>query len=152
MQKEKELKELLAKTEDPEKKKMIKGKLTTIQQAKESAGWVEAEPKMISEEKYASETKKIKTLLENTDDPKKQELLKARLHDLQEMKTKGWVKPNGNDNEKTVNEKIDYEKQALILKGMLEKEKDPEKKKQIKAKLAKLKELAEKEKAGKKVK
>ncbi len=152
MQKEKELKDLYAKTEDPEKKKMIKAKLVEIQQAKENAGWAEVEPKIISEEEYASETKKIKTLLENTEDPQKQELLKAKLHDLQEMKTKGWVKPNGNDSEKTVNEKIDYEKQALILKELLEKEKDPEKKKQIKAKLAKLKELAEKEKAGKKVK
>lgn len=152
MQKEKELKELYAKTEDPEKKKMIKEKLVEIQQAKKNGGWVEVEPKIISEEEYASETKKIKTLLENTEDPKKQELLKARLHDLQEMKTKGWVKPDDNGNEKYEKEKIDYEKQALILKELLEKEKDPEKKKQIKAKLAKLKELAEKEKAGKKVK
>ncbi len=152
MEKEKELKELYEKTEDPEKKKMIKGKLAEIQQAKKNDGWVEAELKIISEKEYADQTKKIKTMLEETEDPNKQEMLKAKLKDLQEMKAQGWVKPDGNDYEKTDNEKIDYEKQALILRELFEKEKDPEKKKQIKAKLAKLKELAEKEKGSKKVK
>jgi hypothetical protein len=142
--KEKELKELLAKTEDAEKKKMIKEKLVEIQEAKEKEGWVEAEngPKIISEKEYLDTTKKIKTLLGTTEDPKKREELKAKLKDLQEMKTKGLVKPTD----------IDYEKEAQILKKMYETEKDPEKKKIIEEKLAKLKELMAKEKANKKLK
>lgn len=140
MQKEKELKELYAKTEDPEKKKMIKNKLAEIQQAKENEGWVENGPKIISEQEYLDQTKKIKILLETTEDPKKRKELNAKLHDLQEMKSKGLVKPTN----------IDYEKEALMLKEMYAKEKDPEKKKIIKEKLAKLKELITKEKANKK--
>ena len=142
MLKEKELKELYAKTEDPEKKKMIKDKLEEIQKAKENGGWVENGPKIISEKEYLDTTKKIKTLLETTEDPKKREELKAKLKDLQEMKTKGLVKPAN----------IDYEKEAQILKKMYETEKDPEKKKIIEEKLAKLKELMAKEKANKKLK
>jgi hypothetical protein len=56
------------------------------------------------------------------------------------MKTKGLVKPTN----------INYEKEAQILKKMCEKEKDPEKKKIIKEKLAKLKQMAAKEKSKKK--
>ena len=140
--KEKELKELYAKTDDPEKKKMIKAKLVEIQKAKQAEGWVENGPKIISEKEYVDMTKKIKTLLETTENPKKREELKAKLKDLQEMKTKGLVKPTN----------IDYEKEALILKEMYEKEKDPEKKKLIKEKLIQLKELAAKEKEKKVVK
>jgi hypothetical protein len=139
MLKEKELKELYAKTDNPEKKKVIKDKLVEIQEAKKNEGWVENGPKIISEKEYVDETKKIKTLLETTEDPKKQEELKAKLKDLQEMKTKGLVKPTN----------IDYEKEALMLKEKYEKEKDPKKKKLIKEKLAKLKELAAKEKEKK---
>ena len=142
MQKEKELKELYAKTEDPEKKKIIKNKLAEIQQAKENGEWAENGPKIISEKEYEETTKKIKTLLANTDDPKKQKELKAKLQDLQEMKSKGLVKPTN----------IDLEEQALMLKEMYAKEKDPEKKKIIEEKLAKLKELIAKEKANKKEK
>lgn len=142
MLKEKELKELYEKTDDPEKKKMIKEKLVEIQQAKKNEGWVENGPKIISEKEYVETTKKIETLLETTEDPKKREQLKAKLKELQEMKTKGLVKPTN----------IDYEKEAQILKEKYEKEKDPEKKKIIEEKLAKLKELAAKEKANKKVK
>jgi len=140
MLKEKELKELYAKTEDAEKKKMIKEKLAKIQQAKENEGWVENGPKIISEKEYVDTTKKIKTLLETTEDPKKREQLNAKLKDLQEMKSKGLVKPTD----------IDYEKEAQILKEMYEKEKDPEKKKIIKEKLAKLQKLAAKEKEDRK--
>jgi hypothetical protein len=141
LQKEKELKELYAKTEDPEKKKMIKEKLAKIQQAKENGGWVENGPTIISEKEYTEKTKKIKTLLESTEDPKVKKELKAKLKELEEMKANGFVKPTN----------IDYEKEALILKEKYEKEKDPEKKKLIKEKLAKLKELAAKEKSKKKV-
>ena len=140
MKKEQELKELYAKTDDPEKKKMIKDKLAEIQKAKKKEGWEENGPITISEKEYVDTTKKIKTLLDNTEDPKKQKELKAKLKDLQEMKTKGLVKPTN----------INYEKGAQILKEMYEKEKDPEKKKLIKEKLAKLKEMAAKEKANKK--
>ena len=141
LQKEKDLKELYAKTDDPEKKKMIKEKLAEIQQAKKNEGWVKAEngPKTISEKEYVDMTTKIKTLLENTEDPKKRKELKAKLKELEEMKENGLVKPTN----------IDYEKEALILKEMYEKEKDPEKKQKIKEKLAKLKELAAKEKEKK---
>lgn len=137
--KEKELKELYEKTDDPEKKKMIKNKLEEIQQAKETEGLVENGPKIISEKEYVDTTKKIETLLETTEDPKKREELEAKLKDLQEMKTKGLVKPTD----------IDYEKEAQILKEKYEKEKDPEKKKLIKEKLVQLKELAAKEKEKK---
>ena len=140
MKKEQELKELYAKTDDPEKKKMIKDKLAEIQKAKKKEGWEENGPITISEKEYVDTTKKIKTLLDNTEDPKKQKELKTKLKDLQEMKTKGLVKPTN----------INYEKEAQILKEMYEKEKDPEKKKLIKEKLAKLKEMAAKEKANKK--
>jgi len=138
--KEKELKELYAKTEDAEKKKKIKQKLMQIQQLKETEGLVENGPRTISEKEYVDTTKKIKTLLETTEDPKKRKELKNKLKDLQEMKTKGLVKPT----------KINFEKEAQILKEMYEKEKDPEKKKLIKEKLAQLKELAAKEKEKKK--
>ena len=137
---EKELKELYAKTEDAEKKKMIKQKLAKIQQLKETEGLGENGPRTISEKEYVDTTKKIKTLLETTEDPKKRKELKNKLKDLQEMKTKGLVKPT----------KINFEKEAQILKEMYEKEKDPEKKKLIKEKLAQLKELAAKEKEKKK--
>lgn len=140
MLKEKELKELYAKTEDAEMKKKIKQKLVQIQQAKETEGWVENGPKIISEKEYIDTTKKIKILLETTEDPKKRKELKNKLKDLQEMKTKGLVKPTN----------INYEKEAQILKEMYEKEKDPEKKKLIKEKLAQLKDMAAKEKAKKK--
>jgi hypothetical protein len=140
--KEKELKELYAKTEDAEKKKMIKQKLAKIQQLKETEGLVENGPRTISEKEYVDKTKKIKTLLETTEDPKKRKELKNKLKDLQEMKTKGLVKPT----------KINFEKEAQILKEMYAKEKDPEKKKIIEEKLAKLKELMANEKAKKKVK
>ena len=140
MKKEKELKELYAKTEDPEKKKMIKNKLAEIQKAKEKNGWVENGPKTISAKEYTEKTNKIKTLLETTEDPKVRKELKAKLKELEEMKDNGLVKPTN----------IDYEKEALILKEMYEKEKDPEKKKQIKEKMVQLKELAAKEKAKKK--
>lgn len=139
MLKEKELKELYTKTEDPEKKKAIKAKLAEIQKAKENEGSAENGPKIISEKEYVDATNKIKELLKNTEDPKKIEVLKAKLQDLQEMKSKGLVKPNG----------MDYEKEAQILMQKLEAEKDPEKKKLIKQKLAKLKELAAKEKEKK---
>jgi beta-lactamase regulating signal transducer with metallopeptidase domain len=140
MEKEKELKELYEKTDNPEKKKIIKEKLAEIQQAMEKDGLVEENgPKIISEKEYEETTNKIKTMLETTEDPKKREQLEAKLKDLQEMKTKGLVKPTN----------IDYEKEALILKEMYEKEKDPEKKKMIKEKLVKLKELAAKEKEKK---
>lgn len=140
MQKEKELKDLLAKTEDAEKKNMIKKKLQEIQKAKEKEGWAENGPTIISEKEYEDATKKIKTLLETTEDPEKREMLKAKLQELQEMKTKGLVKPTN----------IDYEKEAQILKEKYAAEKDPEKKKLIKEKLAKLKELMAKEKTNKK--
>jgi len=139
MKKEQELKELYEKTDDPEKKKMIKQKLAEIQMAKEKEGWAKSPPKIISEKEYVEKTKKIKTVLETTEDPKKRKELKNKLKDLQEMKTKGLVKPTN----------INFEKEALILKVMYEKEKDPEKKKLIKEKLAKLKELAAKEKEKK---
>ena len=142
MKKEQELKELLAKTENAEKRKMIKQKLAEIQMAKEKEGWAKSPPKIISEKEYVEKTKKIKTVLETTEDPKKRKELKNKLKDLQEMKTKGLVKPTN----------INYEKEAQILKKMYEKEKDPEKKKIIEEKLAKLKQLAAQEKAKKKVK
>jgi hypothetical protein len=138
--KEKELKELYEKIEDAEKKKLIEKELANIQKLKEAKGWIETKPKTISEKEYVDATKKIKTLLETTEDPKKKEELKAKLKDLQEMKSKGLVKPTN----------IDYEKEAQILKEMYEKEKDPEKKKIIEEKLSKLKELMAKEKANKK--
>jgi len=140
MKKEQELKELLAKTNDPEKKKMIKDKLEQIQQAKKKEGWVENGPATISEKEYADKTKKIKTLLETTEDPKARKELKLKLKELKEMKENGLVKPTN----------IDYEKEALILKKMYEKEKDPEKKKKIKEKLAQVEQMAAKEKAKKK--
>jgi hypothetical protein len=139
---EKKLKELYAKIEDAEKKKLIEKELAQIQKLKEAEGWVENGPRTISEKEYVDATKKIKTLLETTEDPKKREELKVKLKDLQEMKSKGLVKPTN----------IDYEKEALILKEMFEKEKDPEKKKLIEEKLVQLKEMAAKEKAKKKVK
>ena len=141
MKKEQELKELYAKTDDPEKKKMIKDKLAEIQKAKKKEGWEENGPITISEKEYADTTKKIETLIETTEDPKKRKELKLKLKDLQEMKEKGLVKPT----------KINIEKEAQILKKMYEKEKDPEKKKIIEEKLAKLKELMAKEKAKKKL-
>jgi beta-lactamase regulating signal transducer with metallopeptidase domain len=140
VKKEKELKELYAKTTDPEKKKIIKEKLAEIQKAKEKNGWVENGPKTISAKEYTEKTDKIKKLLETTEDPKARKELKAKLKELQEMKENGLVKPTN----------IDYEKEALILKEMYEKEKDPEKKKKIKEKLAQLKQLAAKEKSKKK--
>ena len=142
IQKEKELKELYAKTDDPEKKKMIGNKLEEILKAKKNGGWAENGPTILSEKEYANKTEKIKALLETTEDPKKRKQLKSELNKLQELKTNGFVKPDN----------IDYEKEALILREMLEKEKDPEKKKIIKEKLAKLKVLAAKEKSNKKVK
>ena len=138
--KEKELEELYAKTDDPEKKKLIKKELAQIQKVKEAQGWEENGPTIISEKEYADKTDKIKKLLETTEDPKTRKELELKLKELQEMKEKGFVKPTN----------IDFEKEALILKEMYEKEKDPEKKKKIKEKLAKLKELAAKEKAKKK--
>jgi hypothetical protein len=142
MKKEQELKELYEKTDDPEKKKMIKDKLEEIQNAKKKEGWEENGPIIISEKEYADKAKKIKTLLETTEDPKVQKELELKLKNLEEMKKKGMVKPT----------KIDYEKEALILKEMYDKEKDPEKKKKIKEKLDQLKQTAAKEKAKKKEK
>lgn len=138
--KEQELKELYEKTDDPEKKKIIKQKLAEIQMAKEKEGWTKSPPKIISEKEYVEKTKKIKSLLATAEDPKIQKELKAKLKDLQEMKNKGLVKPTN----------INYEKEAQILKKMYEKEKDPEKKKKIKEKLDQLKQMAAKEKAKKK--
>ncbi len=140
MKKEQELKELYEKTDDPEKKKMIKQKLAEIQMAKEKEGWTKSPPKIISEKEYVEKTKKIKSLLATAEDPKIQKELKAKLKDLQEMKTKGLVKPTN----------INYEKEAQILKKMYEKEKDPEKRKKIKEKLDHLKQMAAKEKSKKK--
>ena len=140
--KEKELKVLYSKTDDPKKKKMIEEKLKEIQQAKENGGGIENGPTAISEKEYVDTTKKIETLLETTEDPKKRKELKLKLKDLQEMKEKGLVKPTN----------INFEKEAQILKKMYEKEKDPEKKKLIEEKLAQLKERAAKEKEKKKVK
>ncbi|UCE40685.1 MAG: hypothetical protein JSV17_14745, partial [Candidatus Aminicenantes bacterium] len=140
MKKEQELKELLAKTENAEKRKMIKDKLKEIQKAKKEAGWEENGPVTISEKEYVDKTNKIKKLLETTEDPKVKKELKAKLKDLEEMKKNGLVKPTN----------IDYEKEALILKEMYAKEKDPEKKKKIKEKLEQLKQMAAKEKAKKK--
>lgn len=139
MAKEKELKELYARTDDPEKKKVIKEKLAEIQQAKENEGGVENGPKIISEKEFEETIQKIKTMLETTENPEKRKQLEDKLKDLKEMKANGLVKPTN----------IDYEKEALILKEKYEKEKDPEKKKMIKEKLAKLKELAAKEKEKK---
>ena len=142
MKKEQELKELLAKTDDPEKKKIIKEKLKEIQTAKKETGWEENGngPITISEKEYADKTNKIKKLLETTEDPKVKKELKATLKDLEAMKKNGFVKPTN----------IDYEKEALILKEIYEKEKDPEKKKKIKEKMQQLKQMAAKEKSKKK--
>jgi hypothetical protein len=140
LKKEQELKELLAKTDNPEKKKMIKDKLEEIQKAKKESGWEENGPTAISEKEYADKTAKIKKMLETTEDPKMKKELKLKLKDLEEMKAKGMVKPTN----------IDYEKEAEILKKMYEKEKDPEKKKKIEEKLKQMKQMAAKEKAKKK--
>jgi hypothetical protein len=140
MKKEQELKELLAKTDNPEKKKIIKEKLAEIQKAKKKEGWEGNGPVTISEKEYVDKTKKIKKLLETTEDPKTKKELKAKLKDLEEMKKNGMVKPT----------KINYEEQAKILKEMYEKEKDPEKKKKIKEKMQQLKQMAAKEKSKKK--
>jgi len=142
MKKEQELKELLAKTENAEKRKMIKEKLAEIQKAKKKEGWEENGPTSISEKEYADKTKKIKQLLETTEDPKVKKELKLKLKDLEEMKKNGMVKPTN----------IDYEKESQILKKMYEKEKDPEKKKKIKEKLDQVRQMAAKEKEKKKVK
>jgi beta-lactamase regulating signal transducer with metallopeptidase domain len=140
MKKEQELKELLAKTENAEKRKKIKDKLKEIQKAKKEAGWEENGPVIISEKEYTDKMKKIKHLLETTEDPKVKKELKLKLKDLEEMKKNGMVKPTN----------IDYEKEVQILKKMHEKEKDPEKKKKIEEKLKQLKQMAAKEKAKKK--
>lgn len=139
MKMEQELRELYEKTDDPEKKKMIKDKLAEIQKAKKKEGWEENGPITISEKEYADKTKKIKHLLETTEDPKTKKELKAKLKDLEEMKKNGLVKPTN----------IDYEKEALILKELYAKEKDPEKKKKIKEKMDQLKQMAAKEKEKK---
>ena len=138
--KEQQLKEEYEKTNDPEKKKLIKEKLIEIQKMKQKEGWVEHNPGTITEEQYLETTKKIKTKLANTDDPEETKKLKAKLADLQEMKKKGLVKPSN---------AIDYEKEAAKLKEMYEKTDDPEKKKLIKEKLMQIKEMLAKEKAKK---
>lgn len=143
MLKEKQLKEEYEKTDDPEKKKLIKEKLIEIQKMKEKEGWVEHNPGTITEEQYVETTKKIKTKLANTDDPEETKKLKAKLADLQEMKKKGLV---------ISSTAIDYEKEAAKLKEMYEKTDDPEKKKLIKEKLMQIKEMLAKEKAKKKEK
>jgi len=140
MLKEQQLKEEFEKTDDPEKKKLIKQKLVEIQKMKEAEGWVEHNPGTITEEQYVETTKKIKIKLADTDDPEETKKLKAKLADLEEMKKKGLVKSS------TI---IDYEKEAVKLKEMYEKTDDPEKKKLIKEKLMQIKEMLAKEKAKK---
>jgi len=138
--KEQQLKEEYEKTDDPEKKKLIKEKLIEIQKMKEAEGWVEVKPVTMTEQQYFDTTKKLKTMIEKTDDPEEKKKLKEKLADLQEMKEKGLVKSET---------AIDYEKEAAKLKEMYEKTEDPEKRKQIKEKLAQLKEMLAKEKAKK---
>ena len=142
LKKEQELKEMLAKTEDPEKRDIIKKKLEEIITAKEKEGWVENGPETISEKEYADKTEKIKKMLETTEDPKVKKELESKLKELEKMKKNGMVKSTN----------IDYEKEAEILKKMYEKEKDPEKKKKIEEKLKQLKQMAAQEKAKKKEK
>jgi len=56
---EKKLKELYAKIDDEEKKKLIMKELAQIQKLKEAEGWVENGPWTISEKEYVDMTKKI---------------------------------------------------------------------------------------------
>jgi hypothetical protein len=142
--KEKKLKEEYEKTDDPEKKKLIKEKLIEIQHMKQQEGWIEHNPGTITEEQYVETTKKIKTKLANTDDPEETKKLKAKLADLQEMKKNGLVVPS--------TAAIDYEKEAAKLKELYEKTEDPKKKKLIKEKLMQIKEMLAKEKVKEKEK
>jgi hypothetical protein len=140
MLKEQALKEEYEKTEDPEKKKLIKTKLVEIQKMKEKEGWVEAKTVKMTEEQYINTVKKLKTMIQKTEDAEEKAKLKEKLADLQEMKEKGLIKSET---------AIDYEKEAAKLKEMYEKTEDPEKRKQIKEKLTQLKKMLAKEKAKK---
>jgi hypothetical protein len=138
--KEQQLKEEYEKTDDPKKKELIKKKLVEIQKMKEAEGWVEVKPLTMTEQQYIDTTKKLKTLIEKTEDPEEKAKLKEKLAQLQMMKEKGLIKSET---------AIDYEKEAAKLKEMYEKTEDPEKKRLIKEKLMQLKEMLAKEKAKK---
>lgn len=138
--KEQNLKEEYEKTDDPEKKKLIEEKLIEIQKMKEAEGWVEVKTVKMTEEQYINTVKKLKTMIQKTEDAEEKAKLKEKLADLQEMKEKGLIKSET---------AIDYEKEAAKLKEMYEKTEDPEKRKQIKEKLMQLKEMLAKEKAKK---
>ena len=140
MLKEQALKEEYEKTEDKEKKKLIKAKLVEIQKMKEAEGWVEVKTVKMTEEQYINTVKKLKTMIQKTEDAEEKAKLKEKLAALQEMKEKGLIKSETS---------IDYEKEAAKLKEMYEKTEDPEKRKQIKEKLMQLKEMQAKEKAKK---
>ncbi len=140
MLKEKKLKEEYEKTDDPEKKKLIKQKLVEIQKMKEAEGWIEGKTLKMTEEQYIDTVKKLKMMIQKTEDAEEKAKLKAKLADLQEMKEKGLIKSET---------AIDYEKEAAKLKEMYERTEDPEKKKLIKEKLMQLKEMLAKEKEKK---
>jgi hypothetical protein len=152
-EKEKKLKEIsheeqiliekLEATNDPEERKQIKQKLVEIQKMKEAEGGAGGKPIKMTEQEYNDTVKKLKTMIEKSENPEETKKLKEKLADLKEMKKKGWVKSET---------AIDYEKKAAELKELWEKTEDPQKKKEIEEKLKQLKQMMQKEKDKKKVK
>jgi len=140
--KEKELKEALAQTDDPEKKAEIEKKLKQIHEMKAKN---HAAHKMTSET-YEEKMQKLKAMYEETDDPEKKEKIKEKAEQLKMQMEK--EKAVGNSEEYELYDKIKkIEDKQKALKAEYEKTDDPDKKKEIKQKYKELEDLKEKVKA-----
>jgi len=140
MMKEKELKEALEKTEDPEKRKAIKKKLEQLYLI------IKAEKK---KEEMALHYLELKKKLESTEDPEKRALIKKKLAELEKIKAAEYKVKELSLKEKELKEAYkkteDPEKKKMIkekviaeLKEAYEKTDDPEKKAAIKEKIHEL--------------
>jgi hypothetical protein len=174
LKKEKKLKEMLEKTEDPEKRKALEKKLEELYMMKK----VEKKKKEM-EIQYLE----LKKKLETTEDPEEKALIKKKLAKLEEIKEaeirvkkismkekelkEAYSKTDDPEKKKLIKEKLAklqkmkkeeqkeiFEKQYVPimiaeLKDAYKKTDDPEKRAEIKKKIEMLKKAEEKEKIGK---
>ncbi len=145
-----ELKELYAKTDDPEKKKQIKLKIAELEQKMDTgnAKYVKVDVSPAKYDVYVdmekdandAEVKLLKELYLKTDDPEKKKIIEKKLKELE--------KKEAMDEEKKfeVIKAMKNEVELYLLKEKLEQTRDPKKKKQLEKKIAEIEEMTRMEK------
>lgn len=140
--KEKQLKEELEKTKDPEKRELIKEKLLEIQKMKEEAGAV----KVMTDEDFEKKMIELKKAYENTDDPEKKAAIKEKALQLKRMQEEAKKVEGSKKANPVAVGSPEWNKMKKELKELIANTDDPEKKAELKKKLEKMLKMEEAEK------